>query len=326
MTQNNKPKEEDDYQIDQAIARKGLHGTYDEPTYSGVLSFMRRKYTKDLSGADVVISGVPLDLMVTHRPGARFGPAAIRKASAHLAWARPWPWPFDPFDRLAVIDYGDCAFDPGMPETITDDIFDHAKEIIDSNVIMLTLGGDHYITYPLIKAHAEKYGPLSLIHFDAHSDTWEEDEKRVDHGTMFYHAFKENLIIPEKSIQIGLRTYNESDFGFHIRDARWVMKNGAEATAADIKKIVGDNKVYLTFDLDCLDPAYAPGTGTPVPGGLTSLMALEIIRNLGGINLAGMDVVEVSPAYDHGDITALAAATIAAELLCLLAESVPDKA
>lgn len=305
--------------IDNAITPGSLYGISEEPMYSGVLSFMRRKYTKDLSKADVAVSGVPLDLMVTNRPGTRFGPAAIRKASAAMAWAAPWPWPFDPFERLAVVDYGDCLFDAGLPETITDAIAGHARHIVKAGVFMLTLGGDHYMTYPLLKAHAEKFGPLSLVHFDAHSDTWEEDVHRVDHGTMFYHALREGLVDPATSIQIGIRTTNASTHGVKIMHAPEVMAVNAGETAQAIKKTVGNNPVYLTFDIDCLDPAYAPGTGTPVPGGLTSLKALEILRNLVGLDYKGMDLVEVSPAYDVSDITALAGATIAAEMLCLLA-------
>jgi len=305
--------------IDNAIAGASLYGISEEPTYSGVLSFMRRRYTKDLANADLAVSGVPLDLMVSHRPGTRFGPAAIRRASAHLAWAPPWPWPFDPFERLAVVDFGDCLFDPGRPETVPAAISEHARTILATDTRMLTFGGDHFITYPLLKAHAEKYGRLSLIHFDAHSDTWAEEGKRVDHGTMFFHAQKEGLIDPGTSVQIGIRTHNENDHGFHIIHAPHVMNRGAAETVDQIKAIVGDRRVYLTFDIDCLDPAYAPGTGTPVPGGLTSLKALEILRGLTGIDYVGMDLVEVCPAYDVADITALAAATIAAEMVCLTA-------
>ncbi|MCF8068712.1 MAG: agmatinase [Desulfobacterales bacterium] len=301
---------------DHAITAESLYGMAHEPDYAGILSFMRRKYTKDLTGVDVAVSGVPLDLMVSNRPGTRFGPAAVRKASVANEYNH-WPWPFDPFERLAVIDYGDCYFDAGKPETINDSIYNHAKHILDAGVFMLTLGGDHYISYALLKAHAEKHGPMSLIHFDAHSDTW--DDSSEHHGTMFLRAAREGLIIPEKSIQIGLRTQNPETHGFNIFHAPWVMKNGAEATLAEIKKIVGDNKAYLTFDIDCFDPAYAPGTGTPVPGGLTSLTALEIIQGLGDISFAGMDLVEVSPAYDHGEITAILAAAVANDMICLLA-------
>ncbi|MDM8554991.1 agmatinase [Desulfococcaceae bacterium HSG7] len=311
---------EEEICIDQAIVKKSLYGASEEPAYSGVLSFMRRKYTKDLTGADVAVSGVPLDLMVSHRPGTRFGPEAVRKASAILETIHPYSWDFDPYERLAVIDYGDCYFNYGLPETITDAIYEHAKKIINAGVFMLTLGGDHFVSYPLIKAHAEKYGQLSLIHFDAHSDTWgEEDDNINHHGTMFRRAYLEGLINPKKSVQVGIRTKNEETYGFNILHAPWVFKNGPEATVAEIKRIVGDNKAYLTFDIDCLDPAYAPGTGTPVVGGLTSYLALEIIRGLTGIDYAGMDIVEVNPAYDVGEITSLAAATIAADLLCVLA-------
>ena len=305
--------------IDLAITTDNLHIITEEPMDSGVTSFYRRKYTKDLSGVDVAVSGIPLDLMVTNRPGTRLGPRAVRAASSMMAWNSPWPWTFDPFEKLSVIDFGDCFFDSGQPESITNAIYQHAKHILDAKVFMLTLGGDHYISYPLLKAHAEVHGPLSMIHFDAHSDTWVEDEQGLNHGTMFYHAAKEGLISPKDSVQIGLRTHNEDTHGFNIIDAREANNNGTEAIVSKIKDIVGDKKTYLTFDIDCLDPAYAPGTGTPVSGGLSSHKALEIIRGLPGINLVGIDVVEVSPPYDVSEITALAAATIASELLCVYA-------
>jgi agmatinase len=311
---------EENNHIDQAITKKNLYGLTEEPTYSGVRSFMRRKYTKDLTGADVAVSGVPLDLMTTHRPGTRFGPEAIRRSSALLETVHSYAWDFDPFERLAVIDYGDCYFELGKPETITHAIHEHAQKIVDAGVFMLTFGGDHFVSYPLLKAHAEKYGPLALIHFDAHSDTWDSGDEGVNnHGTMFRRAYQEGLIDSEKSVQVGIRTKNPDTYGFNILHAPWVFKNGPEATVAEIKRIVGDSRAYLTFDIDCLDPAYAPGTGTPVMGGLTSYLALEIIRGLTGINYVGMDIVEVCPAYDVGDITSLAAATIAADLLCVLA-------
>jgi len=306
---------------DNAITGKRLRGFSPEPTFAGANSFYRRKYSKDLTGVDVAVSGVPLDLAVSHRPGARFGPQAIRQASAILAWERPWPWPFDPFAEMTVIDYGDCYFDPGKPEQIVDAIVQHARGLIAAGVFMLTLGGDHFISYPLIQAHAEAYGPLSLIHFDAHSDTWAEVEPRLDHGTMFYHAAQAGWIVPERSVQVGIRTHNDLTHGFHIFNARQVAAMPAQTIADEIRVIVGDRPAYLTFDIDCLDPAYAPGTGTPVVGGLSSHQALEIIRGLVGVNLKGADVVEVSPPYDTSEITALAAATLAAEILCVLAEN-----
>lgn len=309
--------------VDNAITGKKVNDVSKEPTYSGITSFYRRKYSKDLKGVDLAITGVPLDLTVTHRPGTRFGPQVIRQASAVMAWENPWPWSFNPFEKLTVVDYGDCYFDHGKPETICRSIEDHATTILKSGASILTLGGDHYISYPLLKAHAEIHGPLSLVHFDAHSDTWAEEEKRMDHGSMFYHAAREGLIVPLHCAQIGLRTQNNDTHGLTIIDARKVHSLGPKAVAEEVKRIVGDNKVYLTFDIDCLDPAFAPGTGTPVVGGLSSIQALEIIRNLPGINLVGMDVVEVSPPYDVGEVTALAAATIAAELICLKVAAKP---
>mgnify|MGYP006147464727 CR=1 FL=1 len=307
---------------DLAFTRDSLYGTFSEPTYAGVTSFMRRRYSRDLAGVDLVVSGVPFDTATTNRPGTRFGPRAIRAASITSAWERHYPWEFDPFDHLAVIDYGDCNFDHALPHKIPAAIEAHAEHIVQAGCAMLTLGGDHFISYPLLKAHARKHGALSLVHFDAHSDTWpdlDDSEQGVSHGTMFYHAARERLVDPSRSVQIGLRTTNDDVMGFQVLDARQVHRSTPEQIAAQIRARVGDNPVYLTFDIDCLDPAFAPGTGTPVCGGLSTHQALEILRALRGINLVGMDVVEVSPPYDHAEVTALAGATVAMELVCLYA-------
>ena len=305
---------------DYAILRDSLYGTTPEPTYAGALSFLRRKYTRDLEGVDVVVTGVPLDTATTNRPGARLGPRAIRAASSMMAWERPYGMPFDPLDRLAVVDYGDCFFDFGRPLGVPDAIEKHAAGIIGQGPALLTLGGDHFISFPLLKAHAGKHGaPLSLVHFDAHSDTWSDDDDRIDHGTMFYHAARQGLVDPAASVQIGLRTTNHDTLGFSVLDAPWVHGNGIAAVIDKTRSIVGERPVYLTFDIDCLDPSCAPGTGTPVCGGLTTYQALEILRGLAGINLVGMDVVEVAPAYDVGEITALAATALAMEMLYLYA-------
>ena len=305
---------------DGAIRRASLYGQSVENTYAGVLSFMRRKYTRNLTGADVVVSGIPLDLATTFRSGARQGPAAVRAASVQLSELSPYPWGFNPFDDLAVIDYGDCWFDAHNPLTIANSITEHARTILASSAKMLTFGGDHFVTYPLLKAHAEKFGkPLSLIHFDAHCDTWADDEPAsLNHGTMFYKAIQEGLIDPATSVQVGIRTWNDDFMGMNIIDSAWVHTHGAQATLEKILAVVGNRPTYLTFDIDCLDPAFAPGTGTPVPGGLSSAQALHIIRGMGPVNLVGMDVVEVAPPFDQSEITALAAAHIAADLLCVL--------
>jgi len=305
---------------DNAFTAPNLRGKVEHaPSYAGALSFMRRKYSRELKGVDVAVTGIPLDTATSNRPGARFGPRAMRAVSGSLSWGRPWPWEIDPLEELNIVDYGDCQFDYGEPESVTPFIENHIKGILDDGVATLVLGGDHYITYPVIRAYAAHHGPLSLIHFDAHSDTWPDSGKRVDHGTMFYHAVEEGLVDDRRSVQIGLRTTNDAPMGFNIFDARQVHEQGPAAVAQQVREVVGEHKVYLTFDIDCLDPAYAPGTGTPVSGGLSSFQALEIVRGLAGINLVGMDVVEVAPAYDVGEITAFAGATLALEFLCLFA-------
>ena len=306
--------------IDSALFRDNLRGRESEPTYAGALSFMRRKYSRDFAGVDIAVTGIPLDSATTNRPGARFGPRAVRAASTIMAWTRPYGVAVDPFDVLAVVDAGDCLFDHGRPETIPGAITDHAASIINEGPALLSIGGDHFVTYPLLRAYAEKYGDgLSLIHFDAHSDTWADEEGRVDHGTMFYHAAKQGLVNPERSVQIGLRTHNDDTHGFNILDAPWVHENGTARVIDEARRIVGDRPVYMTFDIDCLDPSFAPGTGTPVCGGLSSAQAMTIIRGLCGINLVGMDLVEVAPAYDVGEITALAGAQIAMEMIGVFA-------
>jgi agmatinase len=310
----------DKFSGDNAFTRESLYGTTPEPTYAGATSFMRRKYTRELRGVDVAVMGVPLDTATTNRPGTRFGPRAIRAASTIMAWEKPYGMEFDPFDKLAVIDYGDCYFDFGKPQSVPDEIEQHAFNIIDQGPALLALGGDHFVAYPLIKAHVRKHGgPISLLHFDAHSDTWADEDGRIDHGTMFYHAAKQGLVDPKTSVQIGLRTTNPDTMGFNVLDAPWVHEHGIAATLQATRKHLGDNPVYLSFDIDCLDPSYAPGTGTPVCGGLSSHQAMQIIRGLTGINIIGMDIVEVAPAYDVGEITALAASHLAMEMLYLYA-------
>ncbi|WP_442970456.1 agmatinase [Roseovarius sp. D22-M7] len=294
-------------------------GTVAEPAYAGALSFMRRRYTRDLTGADLAVMGVPFDLAVSDRSGARLGPRAVRAASAHIAWQAPWPWPADPFETLSVVDCGDCFFDPGYPAEVPGAIAQAARDVLAQDVGLLCLGGDHFITLPLLRAHAERHGPLALVQFDAHSDTWKDAPGRIDHGTVIWHAVREGLVIPARSVQVGIRTHNPDPLGFHVIDAREIHRSTPEAVAAQVRRIIGDNRTYLTFDIDALDPSCAPGTGTPVIGGLSTWQAQEILRGLAGIDLVGMDVVEVAPAYDMSEITALAAATLANDLICLYA-------
>lgn len=294
-------------------------GRWFDMTYGGALSFLRRRYSRDLDGVDVAVMGVPYDAAVTYRPGCRLGPRAIRAASVQLAELKAFPFGFDPFDVLSVVDTGDCMIDPHQPHTVADTITQAARSIIETGTKLLSFGGDHFVAYPLIRAHAERHGPVALVQFDAHCDTWEDDGTRLDHGTMFARAASEGIIDVSKSTQVGLRTYNDSDHGFEILTAPWVHRNGVDAALDVIRTRAGDAPLYLSFDIDGLDPAFAPGTGTPVSGGLASWQALELVRGLEGLNLIGMDLVEVSPAYDHAEITAIAAATVAHDWLCLLA-------
>ncbi|MCF6232199.1 MAG: agmatinase [Rhodobacteraceae bacterium] len=306
-------------QVDHAFTRESLRGLTAENTFGGATSFLRRRYTKDLNGVDIAVTGVPFDQAVTNRPGTRLGPRAIREASCLQAPDPPYGWPYDPLSELAIIDYGDLAFDyaniPAFPVALKA----HIAGVLQADVATLVLGGDHYISFPILQAYAEKYGPMSLLQFDAHTDTWADDDMdRVDHGTMFYKAVKMGLIDPTRSVQVGIRTVSGDTLGVNIIDAREVHEAGPVATVAKIRGILGDYPTYLTFDIDALDPAYAPGTGTPVWGGLTSAQAAIMLRDLGGINIKGGDVVEVSPPFDTTGATAIAGAHVATEILCLL--------
>ena len=310
---------------DQGFTAESLYTNEAEQAYAGALSFLRRKYSRDLTGVDVAVTGIPFDLATTFRPGARQGPQAVRAGSVQLAQLDAFPFGFDLFKRLAVVDYGDCYFDHGHPTRIPQIITDHIRPILSAGAKSLAIGGDHFITLPILRAYAEKYGALSLVHFDAHADTWPDDGEEINHGTMFTRAVRDGLVDPARSVQIGIRTIAE-DWGFNILDAPWVHANGVEAVVEKVASIVGDRQAYLTFDIDCLDPCFAPGTGTPVAGGLSSHQALSIIRGLGDIDWVGMDIVEVAPAYDHAEITAIAGATIAHDWLALLAAKLPERA
>lgn len=290
----------------------------DYSLYSNAMTFVRRPYVKDpvSADADVVVLGVPLDMATSGRPGARMGPDAIRRASVNLAWeGKKFPWNFNLFQDTKVIDAGDLVFDCGDAEDFTYRLEAATSEILKSGKTMLALGGDHFITLPILRAYAKYYGEMALIHFDAHTDTY-ANGSAYDHGTMFYHAPKEGLISAKHSVQVGIRTeYKQEGHGFNVINAMQANDMSVEEIVANIRQTIGDKPVYLTFDIDCLDPAFAPGTGTPVCGGLNSDKVLKIIRALAGINLVGMDIVEVSPPYDQSELTALAGATIALELL-----------
>ena len=307
-------------QIDLAFTRDKLRGLSFESAFAGANSFMRRKYTKDLSSVELAVTGIPFDQAVTNRPGARLGPRAIREASTLQSFDAPYGWDLDPFTEHAIIDYGDLAYDYANLQSFPAILKAHIKKILDAEVATLALGGDHYVSFPILQAYAEKFGPLSLLQFDAHSDTWPDDNmERIDHGTMFYKAVRMGLIDSTRSVQIGIRTTIEDNLGFKIIDAPEVHDKGPKQVIEKVKKVLGNNSTYVSFDIDCLDPAFAPGTGTPVWGGLTSEQAAAILRGLAGINMVGGDVVEVSPPFDPTGATAIAGAHVAVELICLWA-------
>jgi agmatinase len=305
-------------QVDLAFTREERRGLAYENAFGGATSFLRRRYTKDLAGVDLVVTGVPFDQAVTHRPGTRFGPRAIREASSLQPFDPPYGWGYDPLSELAVIDYGDLAFDYARVADFPAALRAHAATILDAGAGMLTLGGDHFITLPILQAHAERFGPMHVIQFDAHSDLWPDDDmSRIDHGTMMYKAVKQGFVDAARSVQVGIRTDCPDYLGINVIDAPEAHRIGPEAVAARIREIVGDGPCYLTFDIDALDPAFAPGTGTPVWGGLASWQAAVILRGLAGIDLKGGDVVEVSPPYDTTGATAVAGAHVAMELVCV---------
>jgi agmatinase len=301
---------------------KDIFNQIDNSIYSNAMTFMRCPLVTNpiKHDADVVILGLPFDMATSGRSGARSGPTAIRQASVHLAWeGARFPWPFNLLKKISIIDAGDLIYATGDAQEFTQHVEQAADQILNSNKAILSFGGDHFVTLPLLRSHAKKFGKMALVHFDAHTDTY-NNGSRYDHGTMFFHAPNEGLIDKDKSIQVGIRTnYQSENHGFTVINAMQANDLSVDTIVQTIKDTVGDLPVYLTFDIDCLDPAFAPGTGTPVCGGLTTDKVLKILRALQGINIVGMDVVEVAPAYDNSELTALAAATIGLELLHLWA-------
>lgn len=297
------------------------------PRFCGIRTFMRLPHVTDLQNADFAIVGVPFDTGASFRVGSRFAPEAIRGGSVLL---RPCDLErgINIFDYLSGIDYGDLTVVPGFIEDTYQRITTSLKTILDTGVIPVLIGGDHSISLPILRAMADKHGPVGLLHFDSHSDTWDKYYgHRYFHGTPFLRAFEENLIAPEKTIQIGMRGggYNTRDrdfpksLGFDVITTRQLMKLPHEEVISRINERLQNTKTYLSFDIDILDPAFAPGTGTPEIGGPNTFQILEILRGLQGINFTGFDLVEVLPAFDHGGITSLAAAGIIFEFLSLLA-------
>src|SRR5688572_105763 len=294
--------------------------TSEPPTFSLPSGFLGLE--RNDPAAAICIAGIPFDVGTTNRSGARFGPQAIRQASRMLRdGVHPRTFA-DPL-ALSLADIGNFRIALGdIPATMSL-IENQASELAH----LVALGGDHGVTLPLLRALARRTGPLGLIHFDAHVDTWPENFGQMfAHGSIFYHAINESLVDPRRMIQIGIRSPVEREVyewtlsqGVTVVSADEVHENGPKAVAERVRQVVGVAPVYLSFDIDALDPAFAPGTGTPEVGGLASWQAQSILRRLGGLRFVGMDVVEVSPPYDVAEITALAAATMVWEYLALIA-------
>jgi agmatinase len=298
------------------------------PRLAQPATFMRLPHTTDLDGVDVAILGVPFDGGASYRPGARLGPREIRAQSSLI---RPFSrfQEVAPFERLNVIDAGDVDAPMIGIEKCYAAVEETIGRIAAAGVLPLVAGGDHSITLPVLRALARRHGPLGLVQIDAHIDTWDEYfGGKYFHGTPFRRAIEEGLLAPERFVQVGIRgpTYGEDDFAFQdehgvtVLDIERVRALGIERVAEEVRRRTGGGPAYVTFDIDAVDPAFAPGTGTPEVGGLTSHEAQLLVRGLAGIDIVGADVVEVSPPFDGpGQITALLAANLLFELLCVVA-------
>lgn len=307
-------------------ADQAAFGAHLQP-FAGISSFMRCPVTRELAGVDVAVVGVPFDGGTSYRSGPRFGPRAIREASA-LLWGHNNALGVKPRAVLNLIDYGDVNVIPPSIAATYQHIEQEVGALLAAGLRVIALGGDHSISLPLLRAHARQFGPLSVIHFDSHPDTWEQEfaGQRYSHGTGFFHALAEGLIAPTRYVQVGLRGPTETgsdwqktrDLGGQVITMDDIAEMGLRRVQEQIRS-VATGPTYVTFDIDVADPAFAPGTGTPEVGGLTSHQLLQLVRGLRGLNLVGFDLVEVSPPYDHSQITAILAANIAFEFLSLLA-------
>jgi agmatinase len=300
------------------------------PRFAGAPTFARLPRVDEVSDFDVAVLGAPFDSGVSFRPGARFGPAAIRQASRHLRPAYHPDLEVSPFRVLQAVDAGDVPCNPFDIDEALDQVDQHARELVSERRRLVTLGGDHTIALGTLRAIARVHGPVALVHLDAHLDTWDSyfGADRT-HGTVFRRAFEEGLLRDGASVHLGTRgpLYDAADlvddrrFGFEIVRAADFDRRGVAEIAAGVRRRVGDAPVYLSVDIDVLDPAFAPGTGTPEVGGITSRELLAVLRALPGDQLVGLDVVEVSPPYDSAEVTALAAATVAFDVTALMARS-----
>lgn len=297
------------------------------PRFEGIRTFMRLPHVTDLQGVDLAIVGAPFDTGGTYRVGARFGPAGIRNESLLLR-------PYNPelqvnlFEHLSAVDYGDLPVTPGyLPESHAQ-ITEAARPLLDAGVTPIFLGGDHSVSLPLLRAVAERFGPVGLVHFDAHNDLWHSYFGGKDtHGTPFRRAVEEGLLDVSRSIQVGIRgsLYGPEDssiteeLGLGLITGPAMHRLGVPAVIERIRERAGEGPLYLSFDIDFLDPVYAPGTGTPEVGGATGVQALELLRGLAGLNFVAYDLVEVMPPYDSAGVTSLLAANLVYEMMSLAA-------
>ena len=298
------------------------------PRFAGIRTFMRAPHVTELVGVDAIVYGIPFDTATSYRAGSRFGPEAIRSASALI---RPYNPGLDVnlVESLSLVDYGDVPVSPGDTERTYAQVEEALASVVDAGIFPAALGGDHSITLPELRALARRHGPLALVQLDAHGDTWEQYfGQRYFHGTTFKRAVEEGLLDARASVQAGMRgsLYGSEDLqaardlGFTVLTADELRELGARAYGELVRAQVGTRPVFMSFDVDFLDPAFAPGTGTPEVGGFSTAEALAFLRALRGISLTGCDVVEVSPPYDgSGMQTALAAANVMYDLLCLRA-------
>jgi agmatinase len=301
------------------------------PRFAGPATFARLPRLDEVSDIDVAVVGVPFDGGVSYRPGARFGPAHVRESSRLL---RPYNPALDvsPFGRQQVADAGDIAVNPFSIEEAVRQIEVGANELLERSDRILTIGGDHTIALPLLRSVARRHGPVAVVHFDAHLDTWDTYfGAATTHGTPFRRAAEEGLLDQSACLHIGTRgplyaatdLTDDAELGFQTVPAREMEHLGTLGVTERIRARVGDRPVYVSVDIDVLDPAFAPGTGTPESGGLLSRELLAILRDLAGLRLVGADIVEVAPAYDHAEITGIAAAHTGYELLSAMALAPP---
>jgi agmatinase len=297
------------------------------PRFCGLATYMRLPYTRDLKGVDVAVVGLPFDTGSPYRVGCRFGPRAIRQASVLLRPINPYH-DIDVFKTINVVDYGDSVVAPGQTERSFEAMDDCLIDIVKAGVIPLGFGGDNAVTYPELKALGEKHGPISVLHFDAHTDTWGDYfGQRHNAGTAYRRAVEDGYVDATKSIQAGMRgslfaredITQSLDLGYEVINTDRIFEMGIDKLAAHILKKLKGRKVFLSLDLDIVDPAYAPGVQIPECGGLSAREMLGLLRKLRGLDIVGADVVECNPMYDHAEITALLGATIGAEILALIA-------